>query len=63
MDTNRMVDVKPKIDDAVDKTKASKLTEITEPSQCRTIRLSDNLQPSKALLFPLNLMTEIKGSA
>lgn len=47
MDSNLAVDVKPRIEEAVDKIKTWKLTEILEPSQCRTIRLPDNLPASK----------------
>ncbi|KAH7431915.1 hypothetical protein KP509_08G073000 [Ceratopteris richardii] len=47
MESNITVDVKPRIEDSVDKAKAWKLTEITEPNQCRTIRLPDNLPSNK----------------
>lgn len=47
MESNLAVEVKPRVEDAVDKIKTWKLTEIMEPSQCRTIRLPDNLPASK----------------
>ncbi|KAH9761710.1 Topless-related protein 4 [Citrus sinensis] len=43
-DSRNFTDVKPKIaDEAVEKSRIWKLTEITEPSQCRSLRLPDNL--------------------
>ncbi|CAM8938645.1 unnamed protein product [Rhodiola kirilowii] len=41
---NRGMDVKPRItDEPGDKSRAWKLTEVNEPSQCRTLRLPDNV--------------------
>ncbi|PWA73375.1 WUS-interacting protein 2 [Artemisia annua] len=41
-DNRSLVDVKPRIgDESMDKSRIWKLTEITEPSQCRSIRLPD----------------------
>lgn len=41
---SRSLDIKPKIaDESVDKSRMWKLTEINEPSQCRSLRLPDNL--------------------
>jgi hypothetical protein len=43
-----IVDIKPRIvEDAADKSKMWKLTEINEPAQCRSLRLMDNLRTSK----------------
>ncbi|XP_077237920.1 topless-related protein 1-like [Tasmannia lanceolata] len=43
-DGRSVVDVKPKItDESIDKSLIWKLTEINEPSQCRSLRLPDNL--------------------
>ncbi|XP_078443222.1 protein TPR3-like [Wolffia australiana] len=44
-----VVDVKPRVaDEPVEKTKAAvKQTEINKPSQCRSLRLPDNLSPTK----------------
>ncbi|XP_074563164.1 protein TPR3-like [Curcuma longa] len=43
-----MVDVKPRIaDESMDKSKIWKLTEVTEPAQCRSLRLPDSLRTSK----------------
>ncbi|XP_038711206.1 topless-related protein 4-like isoform X2 [Tripterygium wilfordii] len=40
--------VKPRIaDESVEKSRFWKLTEVNEPSQCRSLRLPDNLQPAK----------------
>lgn len=44
MNSESMADVKPKFaDESGDKSRIWKLTEINEPSQCRSIRLPDNL--------------------
>ncbi|CAA7407500.1 unnamed protein product [Spirodela intermedia] len=44
----RNLDVKPRIiEEPVDKTKIWKLTEISEPVQCRSLRLMDNIRTSK----------------
>ncbi|KAK8602143.1 hypothetical protein V6N13_058201 [Hibiscus sabdariffa] len=43
-DARSLVDVKPRItDESVEKSRIWKLTEINEPSQCRTLRLPDSL--------------------
>ncbi|KAJ4708228.1 Topless-related protein [Melia azedarach] len=43
-DSRSLADVKPKIaDESVEKSRIWKLTEISEPSQCRSLRLPDNL--------------------
>ncbi|KAH9316517.1 hypothetical protein KI387_025144, partial [Taxus chinensis] len=48
MDSNRTVDVKPRLlEDATDKNKNWKLTEITDQVQCRSLRLPDAMQSSK----------------
>ncbi|KAL8158733.1 hypothetical protein V2J09_000270, partial [Rumex salicifolius] len=41
-DNRSLVDVKPRVDESVDKPKAWKLPEINETSQCRALRLPDN---------------------
>ncbi|KAJ3695527.1 hypothetical protein LUZ60_000904 [Juncus effusus] len=48
-ESRNMVDVKPRItaDESMDKSKIWKLTEISEPAQCRSLRLMDNLRTSK----------------
>ncbi|AQL07982.1 Protein TOPLESS [Zea mays] len=47
-DTRSLVDVKPRIaDESLDKSKAWKLMEITESTQCRSIKLADNMRTSK----------------
>ncbi|XP_020110351.1 protein TPR3 isoform X1 [Ananas comosus] len=47
-DSRNLVDVKPRItDESMDKSKIWKLTEINEPTQCRSLRLADNLRTSK----------------
>ncbi|KAJ3677253.1 hypothetical protein LUZ60_002977 [Juncus effusus] len=47
-DIKGMVDIKPRItEDPADKAKLWKLTEISEPAQCRSLRLMDNLRTSK----------------
>ncbi|XP_054821523.1 topless-related protein 4-like isoform X1 [Prosopis cineraria] len=47
-DPRSLADVKPRIaDEAVDKSRIWKLTEITELSQCRALKLPDNLSPSR----------------
>ncbi|XP_024026087.1 topless-related protein 4 isoform X2 [Morus notabilis] len=43
-DSRGLVDVKPRIaDESLDKSRIWKLTEINEPSQCRSLKLPDNL--------------------
>ncbi|KAG9450248.1 hypothetical protein H6P81_010213 [Aristolochia fimbriata] len=43
-----LLDVKPRItDESIEKSKIWKLTEISEPAQCRSLRLPDNLRTSK----------------
>jgi hypothetical protein len=47
------VDVKPRIaDESLDKSKVWKLMEITESTQCRSVKLADNnnMRPSKVVL-------------
>ncbi|XP_062210621.1 protein TPR3 isoform X1 [Phragmites australis] len=47
-DSKNLVDVKPRIaDESLDKSKVWKLMEITESSQCRSIKLADNMRASK----------------
>ncbi|KAM7265097.1 hypothetical protein ACFE04_002780 [Oxalis oulophora] len=47
-DSRGLADVKPRIgEESVDKSRIWKLTEINEPSQCRSLRLADNLAPSR----------------
>lgn len=49
LDSNRGIDVKPKIEDSVvEKGKVWKLLEITDAAHCRTMKLPDNLPTSKA---------------
>lgn len=45
-------DIKPKIaaDESVEKSRNWKLTEISEPSQCRSLRLPDNLAAMRVCL-------------
>lgn len=46
-DTRTLADVKPRIvDEAVDKSRIWKLTEINEPSQCRSLKLPDSITVS-----------------
>ncbi|MCI22979.1 topless-related protein 4-like, partial [Trifolium medium] len=43
-DSRSLADVKPRIvDEAVEKSRIWKLTEINEPSQCRSLKLPDGL--------------------
>uniref|UniRef100_A0A0E0GJV4 CTLH domain-containing protein n=1 Tax=Oryza nivara TaxID=4536 RepID=A0A0E0GJV4_ORYNI len=47
-DSRSLVDVKPRIaDEPLDKSKVWKLMEITESSQCRSLKLTDNMRTSK----------------
>ncbi|KAF5204278.1 Topless-like, partial [Thalictrum thalictroides] len=47
-DSRSLADVKPRIvDESMEKSKIWKLTEINELSQCRTLRLPDNLLPMR----------------
>ncbi|MCO5583489.1 hypothetical protein L7F22_037400 [Adiantum nelumboides] len=47
MDSKLTIDVKPRIEDAVHKSKGWKLTDITAAAQWRTICLPDSLPASK----------------
>ncbi|KAL9260041.1 Topless-related protein [Drosera capensis] len=42
-DNRSLVDVKPRVDESMDKSKVWKLAEITEASQCRSLRLPDSI--------------------
>ncbi|XP_031482631.1 protein TPR3-like [Nymphaea colorata] len=47
-DSRNLGDVKARVaDDSLDKSKIWKLTEISEPTQCRSLRLPENLRASK----------------
>ncbi|CAL5339434.1 unnamed protein product [Camellia sinensis] len=47
-DNRSLVDIKPRIaEESVDKSRIWKLTEINEPSQCRSLRLPDNMTATK----------------
>ncbi|KAE9464317.1 hypothetical protein C3L33_03710, partial [Rhododendron williamsianum] len=47
-DNRSLLDVKPRVaDESVDKSRIWKLTEISEPSQCRSLRIPDNLPVTK----------------
>ncbi|KAF5945849.1 hypothetical protein HYC85_016077 [Camellia sinensis] len=47
-DNRSLVDIKPRIaDESVEKSRIWKLTEINEPSQCRSLRLPDNMTATK----------------
>lgn len=49
-DARSLGDVKPRItEESNDKSKIWKLTEINEPSQCRSLRLPENLRVTKVL--------------
>lgn len=51
-DNRSLVDVKPKIaDETLDKSRIWKMTEINEPSQCRSLRLPDNLTATRVLIY------------
>lgn len=53
-DSRSLVDVKPRIaDESLDKSKIWKLMEITESTQCRSIKLADNMRTSKVISYPL----------
>lgn len=50
-ETRNMVDIKPRItEETNDKSKIWKLTEINEPSQCRSLRLPENMRVHKVLV-------------
>lgn len=51
-----MGDIKPRIaDDSSDKSKVWKLTEVSEPSQCRSIKLPENMRVPKVYFSLLYL--------
>ncbi|KAJ6802893.1 topless-related protein 1-like isoform X1 [Iris pallida] len=43
VDTRSLIDVKPRLDESIEKSKIWKLAEISEPSQCCSLKLPDNL--------------------
>ena len=61
-DNRSLVAVKPRIgDESMDKSRIWKLTEITEPSQCRAIRLPDTTSSAMRVLtiFILNYISTL----
>lgn len=51
-DSRSLADVKPRIvDESVEKSRIWKLTEINEASQCRSLRLPDNLTAMRVLIL------------
>ncbi|KAF8395885.1 hypothetical protein HHK36_019840 [Tetracentron sinense] len=60
-ETRNLGDVKPKLtEEANDKSKIWKLTEINEPTQCRSLRLPDNLRTTKIFVFTGLYMTQFR---
>ena len=54
-DSRSLVDVKPRIaDESLDKSKVWKLMEITESTQCRSIKLADNMRTRKVICYPFS---------
>ncbi|XP_047329931.1 topless-related protein 4-like [Impatiens glandulifera] len=54
-DARSLVDIKPRInDESADKTRIWKLTEVNEPSQCRSLRLPENLTSRVSRLMYTN---------
>lgn len=50
-DARNLADVKPRIaDESADKSRVWKITEINEPSHCRSLRLPDSLTAMKVAL-------------
>lgn len=47
MDNSRLVDVKPRILDDVDKIKSWKISDIVDPSQMKPLRLPDSVTSAK----------------
>lgn len=47
MENNRLVDVKPRISDDVDKIKSWKISDIADPSQMKALRLPDSTTSGK----------------
>ncbi|XP_060669272.1 topless-related protein 4-like isoform X2 [Ziziphus jujuba] len=58
-DSRSLTDVKPRINDDLDKSKIWKLTEVNEPSQLRSLRLPDSLLPNKIVRL---IYTNVGGS-
>ena len=55
VDGGRAPETKPKLpDDMAERGKSWKLTEITDPTQCRSTRLPDTLPPNKVSYSVLN---------
>lgn len=47
MDNSRLVDVKPRISDDVDRIKSWKISDIVDPSQMKPLRLPDSVTSAK----------------
>lgn len=47
MDNSRLVDVKPRISDDVEKIKSWKISDIVDPSQMKPLRLPDSVTAAK----------------
>lgn len=55
-DSRSLADVKPRIvDESVEKSRIWKLTEINEASQCRSLRLPDNLTAMRVLILSVRI--------
>lgn len=50
MDNSRLVDVKPRISDDVDKIKSWKISDIVDPSQMKPLRLPDSVTSAKVAI-------------
>lgn len=60
-DSRSLADVKPRIaDESVDKSRIWKLTEINEPTQCRSLRLPDNLTASRVWVLFISFISLVK---
>lgn len=53
MDNSRLVDVKPRISDDVDKIKSWKISDIVDPSQMKPLRLPDSVTSAKVGIWLL----------
>lgn len=61
-DARNLGDVKPRItEESNDKSKIWKLTEINEPSQCRSLRLPENMRVTKVCYFLTYVLGRFHG--
>lgn len=59
MDSGRLVDVKPRIPDDVDKIKSWKIPDVVDSSQLKAVRLPDSVSTGKVKWFWAVIIDEV----